>query len=208
MLSKSKFDNVIQRARGLCGLHERIETGGLPSPSPAGLVVDDLLRSALVLGVSAMDAYYRDKFLERLTPYVEKHGDTKLFGQTLEKAGVSLTDVLELLGNPRPRRSLRNKIATWLMSKPMHDLEQVDALIAGFGISNLTENAAKKDGAKTLRNKVKTAVKRRHEMAHYGDYYSGKGSLKSISRDETYKNLDWIQRLVNRSDEIINSVTR
>ena len=37
----------------------------------------DLLRSAVVLSVSAMDAYFTDKFSDLLVPYLKKKGATK-----------------------------------------------------------------------------------------------------------------------------------
>jgi hypothetical protein len=205
--AKTKFDKVIARARGLCALHERLSDQGIPGGTVAELNLDDLLRSALMLGVSAMDAYYRDKFLERLVPYAKAKSATKTLEDALSRAGVTMTDVLELLGNKRPHRTLRNKIAGWLLGKPMHDLDQVDVLLQGFGIKKLTENAAKKDGAKTIRTKVEDAVQRRHDIAHYGDYFAGKKTLKKIERAWTVKQLDWIARLVEQSDAIISSAT-
>ena len=86
-----------------------------------------------------------------------------------------MNEVLRLLGKQRPHRTLRNKIADWLLQKPMHDLDQVDKLFQGFGLKDLTENAAKKDGAKTARSKVVSAVKRRHELL----------TMEIISRERT-----------------------
>ena len=89
----------------------------------------------------------------------------------------------------------------------MHDIDQIDTLFQGFGLKKLTENAAKKDGAKTINTLVKKAVQRRHDIAHYGDYHAGKNSLKSIKRKWTRQQLDRIQRLVNESEAIITSAT-
>ena len=206
--AKTKFDKVLERATALCDLHERLETHGVPGADEvANLSLDDLLRSALMLGVSGMDAYYRDKFVERLVPYTKKYGPQKVLESALEKAGVTMTDILPLLGNPRPHRTLRNRIADWLARKPMHDLDKIDTLFQGFGLPNLTENAAKKDGAKTINNLVKIAVQRRHDIAHYGDYHTGKNVLKNIKRKWTRQQLNRIQRLVNESEAIITSAT-
>lgn len=120
---------------------------------------------------------------------------------------VTMADILPLLGNARPHRTLRNRIASWLSRKPMHDLDQIDTLFQGFGLKTLTANAAKKDGSKTINELVKKAVQRRHDIAHYGDYHAGKNSLKSIQRKWTRQQLDRIQRLVNQSDAIITSAT-
>lgn len=206
--AKTKFDKVLERATALCDLHERLETHGVPGDDDvANLSLDDLLRSALMLGVSGMDAYYRDKFVERLVPYTKKHGTKKVLENALEKAGVTMADILPLLGNARPHRTLRNRIADWLARKPMHDLDQIDTLFQGFGLEKLTENAAKKDGAKTINTLVKKAVQRRHDIAHYGDYHAGKNSLKSMKRKWTRQQLNRIQRLVNESEAIITSAT-
>lgn len=160
-----------------------------------------------MLGVSGMDAYYRDKFVERIVPYTRKNGPKKVLQDALEKAGVTMADLLPLLGNARPHRTLRNRIADWLSRKPMHDLDQIDILFQRFGLKKLTENAAKKDGARTINELVKKAVQRRHDIAHYGDYYAGKRSLKGIERKWTRQQLDRIQRLLNESDEMITSAT-
>jgi hypothetical protein len=58
--------------------------------------------------------------------------------QALEKPSVGLTDVLALLGNDRPHWTLRNKVADWLLEKPMHDLAQVDELCLSLGVKDLT----------------------------------------------------------------------
>jgi hypothetical protein len=58
--------------------------------------------------------------------------------QALEKASAGLTDLLALLGNDRPHRTLRNKVADWLLEKPMHDLAQVDELFLSLGVKDLT----------------------------------------------------------------------
>lgn len=207
MDSKAKFDSILERAAALCDLHERLEGANVPGQPIPSLQLDDLLRSALMLGISAMDAYYRDKFLERLIPYAKKKGATKTLQQALDKANVSISDVLALLGKKRPHRTLRNKIANWLLLRPMHDLDQIDELMLGLGIKKITENAAKKDGAPTIRDKVKSAVTRRHDIVHYGGYYSGKNSLKGIGRDQTRKQLKWVARLVEQSESITNSAT-
>jgi hypothetical protein len=205
--AKTKFGAVILRAKGLCALHRQLSSQRIPGGSIADLDLDDLLRSALVLAVSAMDAYYRDKFLERLIPYIKTKPTVKPLEDALSKAGATMADVLGLLGNKRPRRTLRNKIAKWLLEKPMHDMDQIDALIRGFGIKNLTENSAKKGGAPTLRKKVVVAVKRRHAIVHYSDYYSVKNKPKDIDHDWTAKQVDLIVRLVEQSDAIIDSAT-
>ncbi|MDP8254104.1 MAG: HEPN domain-containing protein [Candidatus Alcyoniella australis] len=207
MDAKTKFDKVIARAISLCDLHERLETNGIPNGTVVDLSLDDLLRSALMLGVSGMDAYFRDKFLDRLVPYVTKKKTPKTLEKPLSDAGVSMSDVLELLNNQRPHRTLRNKIANWLLEKPMHDLRQVDDLFLGFGIKKLTENAAKKSGAPTINKKVSDAVNRRHNIAHYGDYFAGRSKLKEIKRDWTKRQLNWISRLVKEADSIIASAT-
>ena len=58
-------------------------------------------------------------------------------GQALEKVSVGLTDVLALLGNDRPHRTLRNKVADWLLEKTIHDLAQVDEFFLSLGVKDL-----------------------------------------------------------------------
>lgn len=207
MNAKRKFESVIARALALCELRRQLWTSRSSRSPVRNLRIDDLLRSALMLGVSAMDAYYRDKFLERLIPFVKKKSATRTLEKALQDAGVSMGDVLSLLGNRRPLRSLRNKVADWLLSKPMHDLDQVDGLFVAFGLKNLTEHAAKKDGAVTIRRKVADAVARRHDIVHYGDYYGGRTSLKTLTNTWTRRRLNWISRLVSQSEDMINSAT-
>ena len=57
--------------------------------------------------------------------------------QALEKVSAGLTDVLALLGNDRPHRTLRNKVADWLLEKKIHDLAQVDELFLSLGVKDL-----------------------------------------------------------------------
>ena len=62
---------------------------------------------------------------------------TDLF-QALERASLGLTDVLAPLGNDRPHRTLRNKVADWLLEKPMHDLAQVYVLFLSLKVKDFT----------------------------------------------------------------------
>lgn len=179
----------------------------------AGLVVDDVVRSALALAVSAMDAYFRDKFIDRLIPYAKSHKATVL-SPTLKSAGVQMADLLELLGKDRPHRTLRNKIAAWLQAQPMHDLNRVDKLFKPFGLPNLTTdainvaNASKKRGAAFGRSTVEKVVSRRHEIVHYADYFAGKNDLQKIDADRVLRQIDYVRRLVESADGLIDSATR
>ena len=51
---------------------------------------------------------------------------------------MGLTDVLAPLGNDRPHRTLRSKVADWLLEKPIHDLAQVYVLFLSLGVKGFT----------------------------------------------------------------------
>ena len=154
-----------------------------------------------------MDAFFRDKFLDCLVPFVKKKATgVKVLAEMLGKADVKMEDVLKLLNNHRPHRTLRNKVADWLLARPMHDLDRVDELFLGFGLRNLTENAAKKSRMPTLRGKVAKVVMRRHEVVHYGDHFAGKAEKRPIEHRQVVKQLGYVRRLVDESENIIDKV--
>jgi hypothetical protein len=130
-----------------------------------------------------------------LIPYVKSKVETALLADQLVKAGVKMSDVLALLNNKRPHRTLRNRIAVWLMRKPMHDVDRIDELYTAYGLPTLTKNAAGKAGLKTLREKVQKTVKRRHEISHYGDYFPGKKEVQPLKVKTAKEWIKWSKKM-------------
>jgi hypothetical protein len=62
----------------------------------------DLLRSAVVLAVSGMDAYFTDKFAELLVPFLKRFGPTPGVVHLLSEAGLDTKTALEMLAMDRP----------------------------------------------------------------------------------------------------------
>jgi len=58
---------------------------------------EDLVRFSVVLSVSALDAYFTDKFCDTLVPFLKKNSPTDDLVELLESAGLNTRTALELI---------------------------------------------------------------------------------------------------------------
>lgn len=83
---KSIFDKTIDRAIKQIALYRKLSDVSLKKPDMITDDLSDLIRTALVLGVSALDAYFTNKFVEKLVPYLQKKGPTDGIVDIVNKA--------------------------------------------------------------------------------------------------------------------------
>jgi hypothetical protein len=103
---------VFMRGYSLLGLHDILHAvhTKVPSLLPGDANISDLVRSAVVLCVSAMDAYYSRRFLEIFVPFVKKHGVNQALHDLLTDAGLDATQAIEIATMKRPLRRVRTLV--------------------------------------------------------------------------------------------------
>jgi len=199
-LSYRRFQEVILRSHKLVSLHEFLEEK-LGSRDPS-LDFSDLLRSAIVLSVAAMDAYFTDVFAERLVPYLKKKRCGNRLAELLEEAGLTAAVTLELLPMDRPYRRIRTLIEVYLERQVTQRLDAINALFDAYGIQDLCGNAQAKLERKKLCREIEVLVQRRHDIAHEGDL-DRHGNLRSLKHTWVRNRLRDVQLLVGACEEIL-----
>jgi len=168
----------------------------------------DLLRSAIVLSVASMDAYFTDKFSDLLVPELKKKN--KKIGKPLEnllkEAGLDdLQECLSLLAMKRPYRRIRAFVTTYLETKTTQRLKAIDKLYLCFGIKKFCASVEGRLGRKNLLTRVQKLVERRHQIVHDGDY-TRHHKLRPIDSHQTSRYLVELLDFVAAADSFLNEM--
>lgn len=204
MSSKSykKFQKTINRCESLIDSYEELYSANLKgedTPAPK-----DIVRGAVVLAVAALDAYVTDVFAEKLVAYLKTHGPNDKIISLLADAGLDTEEALQLLTMDRPYRRINTLIRHHYSNYTTQQFDVIDDIFLCYRLTDLTKNAEKKAGRKTLRTSVKKLIKRRHRIAHGGDY-NQHGRLRNIDQSTIGKRIKDVDLLVEQMDEIVCS---
>lgn len=196
----NKFDKTIRRCESLVesysNLHELSQGDDMPS------VPRDIVRGAVVLGVSALDAYVTDVFTEKLVSYLKSHTPDEPLVELLYDAGLDTREALYLITMDRPFRRINTLIRSHYNAYTTQRFDVIDQLFLHYRLKNITENAQNKSGRKRLKGSVQKLIDRRHQIAHGGDY-NKHGRIRDIDEKSIEKQLRDLETLVENMDEII-----
>lgn len=167
---------------------------------------EDCLRMAIVLAVSALEWYAKDRFLESLARHCRNTGGkfNEALEKQLEKAGIA-TDFWRRKAmdkQPKPLKTVRNKMARHVRSFTVQTAKSVDELFSCYGIGNITMHAEKKAGLTTVKASIKRMIRRRHEIAHASDYLIS-GKLQAVDCEDVKLRLDRVERFVQAMEDIL-----
>lgn len=165
----------------------------------------DLIRSAVVLSVSGMDAYFTSRFTESLVGYIKKNGATKNLVAVLSDAGLNTEQALEMLTMDRPYRRVRFLVDDYMARQVTQRFDRIDELFKVYGIPELSKNAQGISKKKKLLTNVEVTVKRRHNIAHTGDY-NKHDRLIDINPNKTKKQIQNIKLFVDSCEELISKI--
>lgn len=198
---------VVFRGTAMIHLYDKIMgSTSLTQPSSGSdLRRTDLIRTGVVLSVSAMDTYYTRRFVELLIPFVKRKGVTERLAALLVDAGLDTKQAVEMAMMKRPLRRLRSLLNRHLEKKVTQRFRVVDDLFLAYGIKDLTGHAEAATGRKKLRASVEILVQRRHRIVHDGDLDS-RGRLRQIRSEEMLRRIEDMCKLVDASEEILNRI--
>jgi len=159
MGAHTAFRRSIQRAKNLLEIHASATAIALTKADGTALhaeALDDLLRSAVVLTVSAMDSYFHDRFSEMLVPYLRRHGPNPSLAKHLESCGVNVEFLLQLFNKKRPLAHVRRKVDQRLFTKPLHSPEEINSLFQKYKVDDLLKAVAdaRRIAKKTLKQRL------------------------------------------------------
>ncbi len=166
----------------------------------------DLLRASLVMGISAMDAYFHSKILAYVVKAARK-GDQ--MPKALLKANITVSDFVSATKYKRRMQALRNAMQRSLGFQSFQQAKNIeDALgligIAKFWSSTATRMAKPLDDVK---KELASHVKRRNQIAHEGDLSQSKKSRNKphdITPKQVSDALDFLDSLVTHAEAEIN----
>ena len=176
---------------------------GSVSPIVKGSVRRDVLRAAVVLSVSAMDAYFTDRFCELFIPALKRKEPGEAMVKLLKAAKFDIREALHLIQMQQPYRRIRKLIDDHLERHPTQRIDAINDLYRCFGLQNFCGNVEAKIGKKGLLMKVEKLVQRRHAIVHDGDYYHGK--LQRISPVTSLEGMAAVMRFVLEAEKMLQS---
>lgn len=166
---------------------------------------DDLIRASMVLVIAAMDHYYTNKFMEMLTPFLQKKAATKKLADLIQESGITFQEAMELLKNPDPYKKIRKKVYSKTKRYVAQNLNKIDDLFIAYGITKFTENVEKMSGKKDLIRNINLIVKRRHSIVHTGDL-NPNGSTKNLGKSHNIKKIRDVLLFVETSELLLNNI--
>lgn len=194
------FECVVERSLNLLSLEEVL--GDYIGAQKQKIDLSDLNRSALVLAVAAMDAYFTNVFIENFVKYLKDNGATKQLIIMLSEAGLDTGAALELLTMQRPYRRIRSLIESHLERTTTQRADAIDELFLGYGIRKFCQRAQGIAKRKNLIISIRNSVIRRNEIAHEGDINTH-GKLQDIDRKQIRRKIQDIVKFVSSSEELL-----
>lgn len=210
MKALDAFDLTHQRALALIDIHRKLHSRGKPPKKSA-----DILRSAVVLAVAGMDAYFTDKISENAVPLIRKLGGKDLPGKLVDAVSNQMNSqqMLEAMLRQKPLAHVGTAVRKALANNTYQDPGKIEQGLRMLGVSNFwCEVAAELGMAQTdVRSSLARVVKRRHDIVHKGDLGTTKKTkhkLRALGRTEAEEMVQTIDRFVRAADEVINKQIR
>ena len=167
----------------------------------------DLIRAAIVFSVSAMDAYFTDRFCESLVPFVKKRGPTTGLVELLEAAGLDTEQALVMVSMRRPYSRIRSIVQGHLARHVTQRFDVIDKLFLGYGLKDFCKNVADTTGKKRLLKSVEKLVERRHQIVHNGDI-NEHNRIRPVANSVTFNRLTCLKEFVHASDSFLFEALR
>lgn len=178
--------------------------------------LDDLLRSALTLGVSALDRYLHERVVKR----VIKSLRTSNLRPPQEKLSISATLALRMTEalrkaakqgkHVRPANQLRIAIQESLHRRTFQnwrEIEEAFELIGIAGITGTLQAAYSVGDIGPIRSQLNNIVQRRHFIVHEGDLIrhqrGGRTRVHPIARKYVEGSLDFFDALVAHLEKVM-----
>ncbi|MCS6521358.1 HEPN domain-containing protein [Curtobacterium citreum] len=198
--AKQAADDVFDRAQALLD-----EAPSVSSP----LVADDLRRSALALGVAALDTYLHWALAKaplKKMPSALKNLDVP-FGELVELSEAMAASRTTIRPKVRVRHTLERVILahTFQSSRGVGDAMQMLGTRKAFAKIETKINPAQK--AQSIQDQLNRIVRRRNQVVHEGDMQR-QSRPRRIAREpvdtaEVADDLTWLRGLVQAIDEVL-----
>ncbi|MCL4179180.1 MAG: hypothetical protein KJ072_15740 [Verrucomicrobia bacterium] len=177
--------------------------------------MDDLLRSALVMAVSALDRYVHERICKGIVLAYRKSSllkEQRDFSIPVSLA-LAATEALRKAHKAglavRPANEIRKKIQELLHTRPFQSWQEIDYGFKLLGISGLagkmqaSMNVASFD---VVRNQLNAVVMRRHKIVHEGDLErhlrGGHPKKNAIGKKFVADSITFLEKLVDHLEGV------
>lgn len=192
--AKSLFDLNIQGAEQCAGIYDGV------SQLRSSFDPDWLLRSAIVLAVSAMDAYFHDKVRYRAARFASAPMPRRLASLEVPLSEVRKWDEVGRKGNV-----IRRWVVEYLETRPLQSRSAIAEALKLVGIQDFWNTVERDPSAQdALFARLNKLVKRRNQIAHEGDRLQSRSSgkaLRPITRDYVMQAIEFVKELVQRTED-------
>lgn len=201
--SHDSFTATLDRAKSLIALYRRLLKVHFVK-EPKNLTheeLSDLVRSAVVLSMAAMDSYFTARFTELLVPYIKRHGPTNSLVDLLANAGLDTRQALEMLQMDRPYRRIRTLMDSYFERYTTQRADVIDRLFVAYGLKNFSQNIQRSAHRTLLVRRVELLTERRHQIVHEGDL-NAHGHLQDIDADKVDRQLKDLKLFVDKAQAL------
>jgi hypothetical protein len=191
--AKSLFDLNIQGAEECLKIYDGACTLG------SSLDLEWLLRSAVVLAVSAMDAYFHDKVRYRAGKF-----SVDALPQQFASLQIPLTELQRWEAAKRKGNPLRHWAVEHLAPRPLQNPDAIAGALKLVGMTDYWNRIEPNNrDREALLDQLNNLVKRRHQIAHEGDRLQSRRSGKRVRRITlayAADAIDFIKALVDKTE--------
>jgi len=202
------FRQTIERAQALVDLHRTLCPRGKPKAEYA-----DILRSAVVVAVSAMDGYFHEKLVESVPRLVRAKKGRHLPGKLVQiiKEQASHEKLIETIFKERPTSHIASMVRNSVRDRTYQDVGKIEDALRIIGLDDLWYRVGRKlkIGKEKARGLVQGYVTRRHQIVHRGDFGQTKrtkNKLHGITRRYAERCVADISRFIEIVDGLVESV--
>jgi len=195
------FHKAITRSEDLLTVYTSLSK----DPAIVKCEAKDLLRSALVMAVAGMDAYFTGRFTENIVVYLKTNRPTDGMVKILSKAGLDTRQALEMIAMDRPWRRIRTLLDDHLFDHTTQRFDAIDDLFVVYKVKDLCTNAEGLSKRKELLKSVELAVQRRHAIVHRADI-NGHDKLNGIELLWTRGKIADVKLFVEKCETLIAKV--
>lgn len=170
----------------------------------------DLLRGALVMAVSAMDAYFHRKIKCYVARLAKKGDDAP---GALRACEITLVDFASAIESERPWGKFGAVVGRKLGYQSLQSPAKIETGLQLLGVKSFWKEVGKKLNVEpdALKFQLDGIVKRRNEIAHEGDVSTARktlGRTRDISPQFVQESIDLIESIVMAADDVINERLR
>jgi hypothetical protein len=171
------FKLNVERSRALIGTHSQLHNKqGKPKT-----VVSDIMRAAVVMVVSAIDAYLHGLLSEHVERAAQLTPPPAALLELVKEWRLDAKETLPYLLNKKGPTEFRQRVVDHFSDRTLQDPSKVEQVGRVLGVEALWDEIATRLSrpAADVRRDFAAAVKRRHQIAHEADLDpSGKTQTK------------------------------